>query len=120
MGEKLLSHFRPRLAEFKRLLVVPDGALHLLPFEALVMEELEDEEAVEAFFEDYSQSEVAQSSCGKSDDDMMSEEEGVGTDEDLDEKAEIEIDRKMLADIAVHDMPAFEQLAEKAKAALAS
>ena len=35
-------------------------------------------------------------------------------------KAEVEIDRKMLADIAVHDMPAFEQLAEKAKAALAS
>lgn len=35
-------------------------------------------------------------------------------------KAEIEIDRKMLADIAVHDMPAFEQLAQKAKAALAS
>jgi large subunit ribosomal protein L20 len=35
-------------------------------------------------------------------------------------KAGIEIDRKMLADIAVHDMPAFTQLAEKAKAALAS
>jgi large subunit ribosomal protein L20 len=35
-------------------------------------------------------------------------------------KAGVEIDRKMLADIAVHDMPAFEQLAEKAKAALAS
>ena len=35
-------------------------------------------------------------------------------------KAGIEVDRKMLADIAVHDMPAFEQLAEKAKAALAS
>ncbi|RMG34085.1 MAG: 50S ribosomal protein L20 [Gammaproteobacteria bacterium] len=35
-------------------------------------------------------------------------------------KAGIEIDRKMLADIAVHDMPAFSQLAEKAKAALAS
>ena len=34
-------------------------------------------------------------------------------------KAGVEIDRKMLADIAVHDMPAFEQLAEKAKAALA-
>jgi len=35
-------------------------------------------------------------------------------------KAGIEIDRKMLADLAVHDMPAFSQLAEKAKAALAS
>ena len=35
-------------------------------------------------------------------------------------KAGIEVDRKMLADIAVHDMPAFAQLAEKAKAALAS
>ena len=35
-------------------------------------------------------------------------------------KAGIEVDRKMLADIAVHDMPAFERLAEKAKAALAS
>ena len=35
-------------------------------------------------------------------------------------KAGIAVDRKMLADIAVHDMPAFEQLAEKAKAALAS
>ncbi|WP_456379928.1 50S ribosomal protein L20 [Thiolapillus sp.] len=35
-------------------------------------------------------------------------------------KAGIEVDRKMLADIAVHDMPAFNQLAEKAKAALAS
>ena len=34
-------------------------------------------------------------------------------------KAGIEVDRKMLADIAVHDMPAFNQLAEKAKAALA-
>ncbi len=34
-------------------------------------------------------------------------------------KAEIEIDRKMLADIAVHDIDAFGQLAEKAKAALA-
>ncbi len=34
-------------------------------------------------------------------------------------KAGIAIDRKMLADIAVHDMPAFSQLAEKAKAALA-
>jgi large subunit ribosomal protein L20 len=36
------------------------------------------------------------------------------------DKAGVEIDRKMLADIAVHDMPAFSQLAEKAKAALAS
>lgn len=35
-------------------------------------------------------------------------------------KAGVAIDRKMLADIAVHDMPAFSQLAEKAKAALAS
>jgi len=35
-------------------------------------------------------------------------------------KAGIEIDRKMLADLAVHDMPAFSQLADKAKAALAS
>ena len=35
-------------------------------------------------------------------------------------KAGVEVDRKMLADIAVHDMPAFTQLAEKAKAALAS
>ena len=35
-------------------------------------------------------------------------------------KAGVEVDRKMLADIAVHDMPAFEKLAEKAKAALAS
>ena len=34
-------------------------------------------------------------------------------------KAGVEVDRKMLADIAVHDMPAFEKLAEKAKAALA-
>ena len=34
-------------------------------------------------------------------------------------KAEVEIDRKMLADIAVHDMPAFSALAEQAKAALA-
>jgi len=34
-------------------------------------------------------------------------------------KAEIEIDRKMLADLAVHDIDAFGQLAEKAKAALA-
>ena len=35
-------------------------------------------------------------------------------------KAGVAIDRKMLADIAVHDLPAFGQLAEKAKAALAS
>jgi large subunit ribosomal protein L20 len=35
-------------------------------------------------------------------------------------KAGVAIDRKMLADIAVHDAPAFSQLAEKAKAALAS
>ncbi len=34
--------------------------------------------------------------------------------------AGVEVDRKMLADIAVHDMPAFRQLAEKAKAALAN
>jgi len=34
-------------------------------------------------------------------------------------KAEIDIDRKMLADLAVHDIDAFGQLAEKAKAALA-
>lgn len=35
-------------------------------------------------------------------------------------KAGIAVDRKMLADIAVHDMPTFSQLAEKAKAALAA
>ncbi len=35
-------------------------------------------------------------------------------------KAGIEIDRKMLADLAVHDLPAFGRLAEKARAALAS
>jgi large subunit ribosomal protein L20 len=35
-------------------------------------------------------------------------------------KAGIEIDRKMLADIAVHDGPAFGVIAEKAKAALAA
>jgi large subunit ribosomal protein L20 len=35
-------------------------------------------------------------------------------------KAEIEVDRKMLADLAVHDIDAFGQLAEKAKAALAA
>ena len=34
-------------------------------------------------------------------------------------KAGVAIDRKMLADIAVHDLPAFGQLAGKAKAALA-
>ena len=34
-------------------------------------------------------------------------------------KASIEVDRKMLADLAVHDIDAFGQLAEKAKAALA-
>ncbi|MGM0552700.1 MAG: 50S ribosomal protein L20 [Pseudomonadota bacterium] len=33
-------------------------------------------------------------------------------------KAEIEIDRKTLADLAVHDLPAFGKIAEKAKAAL--
>ncbi len=33
-------------------------------------------------------------------------------------KAEIEIDRKMLADLAVHDAPAFAKLAEAAKSAL--
>ncbi|EGW55277.1 50S ribosomal protein L20 [Candidatus Endoriftia persephonae] len=35
-------------------------------------------------------------------------------------KALVEIDRKMLADLAVHDKPAFAALAEKAKAALSS
>lgn len=35
-------------------------------------------------------------------------------------RADIGLDRKVLADIAVHDQQAFEQLAEKAKAALAS
>jgi len=35
------------------------------------------------------------------------------------QKAMIEVDRKMLADIAVHDKPAFAALAEKAKASLA-
>ena len=34
-------------------------------------------------------------------------------------KAEVEVDRKMLADIAVHDKPAFAALAEQVKAALA-
>jgi len=33
-------------------------------------------------------------------------------------KADIEIDRKVLADLAVHDLPAFGALAEKAKASL--
>ncbi len=33
-------------------------------------------------------------------------------------KAAIEIDRKVLADIAVHDKPGFAQIAEKVKAAL--
>ncbi len=35
-------------------------------------------------------------------------------------KAEIVLDRKVLADIAVHDLAAFGQLAEKAKGALAA
>jgi large subunit ribosomal protein L20 len=35
-------------------------------------------------------------------------------------KAEIDIDRKLLADLAVHDMTAFGALADKAKAALAA
>ena len=35
-------------------------------------------------------------------------------------KAGIELDRKVLADIAVHDAAAFSQLAEQAKAALAA
>ena len=34
-------------------------------------------------------------------------------------KAEIDVDRKVLADIAVHDSKAFSALAEKAKASLA-
>ncbi|KAG1682875.1 50S ribosomal protein L20 [Nymphon striatum] len=34
-------------------------------------------------------------------------------------KADIEVDRKILADLAVHDIDAFEQLTDKAKAALA-
>jgi large subunit ribosomal protein L20 len=34
-------------------------------------------------------------------------------------KAEIEVDRKVLADLAVHDIAAFAALAEKAKASLA-
>lgn len=36
------------------------------------------------------------------------------------QKANIEVDRKVLADIAVHDKQAFGQLAEQAKASLAS
>ena len=35
-------------------------------------------------------------------------------------KAGIEVDRKVLADIAVHDIKAFEVIAEKAKASLAA
>ena len=35
-------------------------------------------------------------------------------------KAGVEVDRKMLADIALHDKPAFAALAEQAKAALSS
>ena len=35
-------------------------------------------------------------------------------------KAELAIDRKVLADLAVHDMPAFAAIAEKAKASLAA
>ena len=35
-------------------------------------------------------------------------------------KASIEIDRKVLADMAIHDMAAFTQIAEKAKKALAA
>ena len=35
-------------------------------------------------------------------------------------KAAVEIDRKILADLAVNDKPAFEAIAEQAKAALAS
>ena len=35
-------------------------------------------------------------------------------------KADIELDRKVLADIAVHDKTTFQQLAEKAKTALAA
>ncbi len=34
-------------------------------------------------------------------------------------KASIEVDRKVLADLAVFDMPAFEKIAEQAKAGLA-
>jgi large subunit ribosomal protein L20 len=35
-------------------------------------------------------------------------------------KAEVEIDRKVLADLAIHDMAAFGQIAEKARQALAA
>ncbi len=35
-------------------------------------------------------------------------------------KAEIEVDRKMLAELAVFDMPAFEAIAERAKQAIAA
>jgi len=35
-------------------------------------------------------------------------------------KAGVEVDRKMLADIAVHDKPAFSALADQAKAALSA
>jgi large subunit ribosomal protein L20 len=35
-------------------------------------------------------------------------------------KAGIEVDRKMLADLAYHDEPAFAALAEQAKSALAA
>ncbi len=35
-------------------------------------------------------------------------------------KAEVEIDRKVLADLAVHDIAAFSQIAERAKTALAA
>jgi len=34
--------------------------------------------------------------------------------------ANIEVDRKMLADLAIHDKPAFAALAEQAKTALAA
>ena len=35
-------------------------------------------------------------------------------------KAELAIDRKVLADLAVHDMPAFTAIVEKAKSSLAA
>jgi large subunit ribosomal protein L20 len=35
-------------------------------------------------------------------------------------KASIEVDRRVLADLAVHDKPAFEAIVDKAKAALAA
>jgi large subunit ribosomal protein L20 len=35
-------------------------------------------------------------------------------------KANVEVDRKILADLAVHDMPAFASIVERAKAALAA